>query len=43
MSYSLPGLQLFWQQKKKNPHNKSNKSPFCEEELKTAGLKEACT
>lgn len=26
----------------KNPHNKSNKSPFCEEELKTAGLKEDC-
>lgn len=27
----------------KNPRNKSNKSPFCEEELKTAGLKEDCT
>lgn len=29
--------------RRKNPHNKSNKSPFCEEELKTAGLKEDCT
>lgn len=27
----------------KNPHNKSNKSSFYEEELKTAGLKEDCT
>lgn len=29
--------------RRKNPHNKSNKNPFCEEELKTAGLKEDCT
>lgn len=29
--------------RRKNPRNKSNKSPFCEEELKTEGLKEDCT